>query len=58
MNINKELETFGFWCKRSRYNYEICKLGSTIVVNTFEFPYEIEKAINEMKNRRGVNYGH
>lgn len=55
MNINKELEPLGFYCKRSRYNYEICKIGSTIVVNTFEYLFEVEEIIN---NRRGVNYGH
>lgn len=54
MDINKELKELGFYCKRSRYNYEICKIGSSIVVNTFEFLAQVEDVI---KNKKMVRKG-
>lgn len=47
MNINEEFKKIGFICKRNRYNYEISKIGSSAVVNTFEFLYEVEEVIKE-----------
>lgn len=47
MDINKELKDLGFYCKRSRYNYEICKIGTTIVSNTFQYLFEVEEVIKE-----------
>ena len=50
MDINKELKELGFYCKRSRYNYEICKIGTTIVSNSFEYLSEVEEIIRRKKS--------
>lgn len=54
MNINKELRELGFYCKKDRYNYEVYKLGSSIVVNIFEKEYEVEEAISRIKNKNKI----